>query len=60
MHAFTNRNSPPWKGGVPDRREGEVVDFLYLPLHPPPNTAPPSHTTADRQVKKTLAGYSLT
>jgi len=19
-------NSPPWKGGVPDRREGEVVD----------------------------------
>jgi len=37
-----------------------LVDFLYLPLRPPPNTALPSHTTAGRQVRKTLAGYSLT
>jgi len=22
------QNSPPWKGGVPDRREGEVVEFV--------------------------------
>ena len=29
FRAFIKQNSPPWKGGVPDRREREVVERSF-------------------------------